>query len=129
MSEPVTFLSKAADWAHSAFRGAGGVPVIYLRPSTSQSVSIEQAVKGTTRTETSDENGTILEAKIADWLIEASRIVLGGVVALPAEADEIQFVNGTTTEIYRVSPPAGQKCFVNSDVLGHTLRIHTKRTT
>lgn len=122
----MTFLSLAADWAHSTVEDAAGVPVTYSRPSAGQSVSIEKAVKGKTPLETTSAEGVTVQSQVTDWIIQASQIVLGGIQTLPAEGDLITFVNQGTTEIYQALPIGSEKCFQPSDHLGNRLRIHTR---
>jgi hypothetical protein len=111
-------------------RNSDGLAVVYARPSSAQSVPIEQAVKGNTPLETTTEGGTTLQSQVVDWLIAATAIVLGGAQVEPEDGDEIEFVNAQgQTETYQVLPPVGaDKCFRPADHLGTTLRIHTRLT-
>jgi hypothetical protein len=123
----VTVLSNAVNQALGVVQTLAGVSVDYVVTASDVTLKGIQAVKGNTKTETSDQNGTIIEAREVDWVIKASLIVVNGVQTNPAEGDLVEFVNALSqTETYEVMPLAGQKCFRPSDNLGIYLRIHAK---
>jgi hypothetical protein len=123
----LSVISNAVNQALGVVQTLAGVTVDYVVTASDVTLEGIQAVKGNTKTETSDQNGTIIEAREVDWLIKASLIAVNRVQTNPADGDLVKFVNALSqTETYEVMPLAGQKCFRPSDAFGTYLRIHAK---
>jgi hypothetical protein len=123
----LSIVSGAINAALGIVQTLNGVTVDYVVTEADVTIPGIQAVKGSTKTETADNTGTIIEAREVDWLIAASLITVNGAKVNPAEGDQVVFVNPfKQTETWEVRPLAGQKCFRPIDTMGMYLRIHAK---
>jgi len=121
----MTAISNAVNLMQGTVATLAAVPVTYVSDATP--INGVLAVRGSTRMETSNENGDIVQSKVTDWLIAAAKLLVNGLQVDPEEGDQIVFVNAIgRKETYLVLPIGGDKCFRPSDPYGNTLRIHTR---
>lgn len=101
-----------------------GVTVIYRRPGVGD-VPLTTARWGSTRTETTDEQGVTLRGQVRDLIVEAALLVLPGVGAtLPAAGDQVLETTNGTTRIYEVRPVGGDRPWRWHDTAHQWYRIH-----
>ena len=84
------------------------------------------ATTGETTFEQDDGQGALIRVQVRDYLIDTSRLVLGGSVALPKPGDRVRETENGKTFIYEVMSMAGEPCWRYSDPFRLKLRIHTK---
>lgn len=119
MSTP---FSTAVLHGYKAMQAVQGVDIIYERPSLGQSVVISKAVPGRSQHDIQQDGMVIESVRSRDWLILASRLVLGGQETLPEKGDRI--VEGSRIlAILAMGSEAQWKYTDQSELI---LRIHTR---
>jgi len=122
MTSPFT---NAIGHALDTVRGVAGVQVTYHRGE--DSVTIQQAVRGSSQYEADDGRGLVTEVQVEDFLIPAAGLVLGGLATEPEDGDRIEQVVGAKRLTYEVmAPSSAETAWRYSDTTRTTLRIHTK---
>ena len=74
----------------------------------------------------SREYGVLERIEARDYIVEATRLVLGGAVTLPRKGDRIREADGAKAYVYEVMAPGSEPCWRYSDLERRALRIHTK---
>jgi len=119
MSTP---FSAAVLHGYKAMQAVQGVDIIYERPSLGQSVVISKAVPGRSQHDIQQDGMVIESVRSRDWLILASKLVLGGQETLPAKGDRI--VEGSRVlAILAMGSEAQWKYTDQSELI---IRIHTR---
>jgi hypothetical protein len=105
---------------HAATRQVFGVVITYRRGDHAVTLT---AVRGKTDAVMVNGGGAAIDAKIDDFIILASELVLDGAAILPAEADTIAVadVPGAVFEV------AGSPAWRYSDPQETQYRVHTNR--
>lgn len=97
-----TPFSRALGQATSTLRRLAGVSVAYARSGSS--CTIAGAVRGDTRTERADEQGSLVVGYVTDWILPADQIAPSGSVVKPQEGDTITEIasDGLTVRTWEV---------------------------
>ena len=107
-------LQKGAQWLEQMRAEHCSGPVEYRRGTLTRGV---RATFGSTRRESADESGLVIESRTRDFLILAAELGI-----LPEPGDLIA-VGGRLHEVMNLP---GEGCWRWSDPYHQTLRIHTK---
>ena len=107
-------LQKGAGWLEQMRTEHCSSPVEYHRGADTRGV---RATFGSTRRESADESGLVIESRTRDFLILAAELGI-----LPEPGDLIA-VGGRLHEVMNLP---GEGCWRWSDPYHQTLRIHTK---
>lgn len=118
MSNAVT---NALVASYKAARRAGGVEIVYSRPSTGDSVTL-RVIPGSQVFSVERDGEFIDEAKAREYLVLASELILGGSVVTPERHDLIT-QDGVA---YRALAIGGEPHWRYSDPYRVVIRIHTK---
>jgi hypothetical protein len=97
--------------------------VVYQRGSDRITV---KATVGSTRFESEDTLGRILQSSSRDYLITAADLVFDSEQVEPAAGDRIIETLAGVDRAFEVMPQAGAPAFAYSDQSNLTLRVHTK---
>lgn len=116
-------IADGESWLRSQRREQAST-VRYTRGgSTNSNVKATQAE---TRGETGD-GEIILDAKIADWLIDRADLSINEAPIEPEVGDRITITLDHAQEVFEVATVAGQPCWAWHGRDGGTYRIHTVR--
>tara|TARA_Y100000593_G_scaffold33191_1_gene65185 strand:- start:7 stop:408 length:402 start_codon:yes stop_codon:yes gene_type:complete len=120
----VVSFSSAYALAFKTAQAVAGVSVTYARGSDTVAVT---ALVGDTRLEVADEyGGTTVVARVRDYIVKVSELVLDSVTVEPQAGDQISETRGSTTYVYEVMSAGADQPYRPSDRHGNTWRIHTK---
>jgi len=114
-------LKEAIRGAQNAIRRLAGENVIYQRGMATVTV---RAVRGQTVFRLPDENGIEIRIAMGDYLVEAEKLILGGMAVQPQLGDRIVQMDGAVYEV--LGPGGGEPEWEWSGPPGLTFRIHTK---
>lgn len=101
-----------------------GRPVTYYRETTPVELT---AVPGGGLNEAADQDADMrLGYTERDWIIEAVKLVIGGLHSLPHDGDRVVEAAGDKTYTWEVMTPSGRELPFRLDATRGLMRIHTK---
>lgn len=119
----MSLIDDAFDWLNAELKAHNSRSVTYW--ALGDSVTISQATIGQTRTENDTGDGTVVEGRVVDWLIDTAAIVIDGRTILPEPGHAIIDASGDKTVEYNVTDMGNEPCYRYVDRRMKKLRIHT----
>ena len=117
----MSLLSEGLSIHASRLHEAAGELVTYRRGA--DTVTDLEAVRGQTRfEELPSEMDATIQTRTADWLIEPSNLILGGVAVKPSRGDQVITSGG---DVFDVFPGADDKHWRYADQFETHFRIHS----
>ena len=117
-------LRTGAAWLAGQLKAYASQSVTYRRDVQSVTLSATPAIP---RETLDDEGYALVQTDVQEFVFTAADLILGGSVVRPRPGDVIQWVVGSETQTFLLTPDSGEDVWTREDPAGLLIRVRGKR--